>query len=394
MKNKHLHTTRVIIADETVTELEEEAHMASPALTGIGTHQLVAHYNTIINSQAIFYPVAYRFLKELGRGRQGIVFLALRHGARGCITSHALKLFDPGIYSNVKKYWTDMGRLAHQVSRLQSIRSPNLVSRDIYLETNGIGYIQMELIEGLNLDDLLTGRHLEEVRQRSEPREWARFTDAVFRFEEGKISIQPGVALYILRQLLRGLESLHALGFLHSDIKPSNVMIDRLGYVKLVDFGRAVRAKEKISILLGSPLYMAPEIHRREPGLIQSDLYSIGLLGLQLLRGEPFIDPKGVSEEELLEFKMKLPERLPELLPEHVKQSEQIVYLLRRFLDPKPENRFPNAREAGSGKEGIQVVHKQLMLMGKDTEYGRELEHYLSKIDFSPNHPEASASRM
>ena len=229
--------------------------------TGAGSRQLSANYRAILAARAIHYPVAYRFPRELGRGRQGIVFLGLRQGARGCVTRHAIKLFDPGIYASAKKYWTDMGRIAAQTSKLQLVKNPSLVAPEIYEESNGIGYIQMEVVDGISLRELLDGTHLEQVRARSTEEEWRRFTDVVFRLENGKVMIQPGIALYILRQALRGLETLHEMGFIHSDIKPANIMIDRLGYVKLIDYGRAMLANEKITLLLGTPVYMAPEAH-------------------------------------------------------------------------------------------------------------------------------------
>lgn len=377
--HKNLETTRAELADnDTVTDFDPHDH--ADRIPGMGRQQLEENYRGLIRAQAIYYPVAYLFQREVGRGRQGVVFQAMRQGARGCITRHAIKLFDPSIYPNAKKYWTDMGRMAIQTSRLQPIRSPNLVARDVYEESNGIGYVQMELIDGIDVQHLNQPDHLEVARRRSSPAEWAQFTDIVFRMEQDRVRIQTGVALYLLRQMLRGLESLHDLGFLHSDIKPANVMVDRLGYAKLVDYGRAVRINEKTGFLFGSPLYMAPEIHRREPGTIQSDLYSVGLVGLEMLRGEPMVDYSHMTETDLYQFKLELLKHLPGMLPSHVAKNEHLVYLLQRFLNPNPDCRFHNAQEAESGQEGLAVVHKQLALLGKDTEYGRELGRYLAKL--------------
>jgi len=379
-KQKEFHTTFLEqVDDTTVAEIVDPEGASSTSLRK-GSEQLIENYHALINAHAIYYPVAYRFLRELGRGRQGVVFLGLRQGARGCVTRHAIKLFDPSIYPNAKKYWTDMGRIAAQISKLQLVKSPNLVSREIYEESNGIGYIQMEVVDGFSLRHLLQEEHLEEVHERSSEKEWARFTDSIFRFYHENLCIQPGVALYIMRQILRGLETLHEMGFVHSDVKPANIMIDRLGNVKLIDFGRAVIAKEKVSLLLGTPLYMAPEIHRREPNLVQSDLYSLGLVGLEMLRGQPLVDTTGMTEADLLEFKMTLPERLPDLLPDYVRQNTQFVAVLQRFLNPDPEKRYPSAEEAEVGSEGLLLVHRQLVQLGKDTEYGRELENYLEKL--------------
>ncbi|MBU1909545.1 MAG: serine/threonine protein kinase [Verrucomicrobia bacterium] len=369
----------------TETDLSAAADLTTMAETsaepaGMGSQQLTANYRAILRAQAIYYPVAYRFLKELGRGRQGVVFLGLRQGARGCVTRHAIKIFDPGIYPSAKKYWTDMGRIAAQTSKLQLVKSPSLVAPEIYEESNGIGYIQMEVVDGVSLRYLLDGRHLEQVKARCTAAEWARFADVIFRLDGGKVCIQPGVALYIMRQALRGLETLHEMGFVHSDIKPANIMIDRLGYVKLVDYGRAVRLNEKVTLLLGTPLYMAPETHRREASIAQSDIYSVGVVGLEMLRGQPLLDPIGKSEADLLAFKMKAAEQLPDLLPDHVRQNAQFVVLLQRFLYAEPRRRYPNAEEAEVGSQGLVLVHKQLAQLGKDTEYGRELENYLAKL--------------
>src|SRR5450759_4674092 len=86
---------------------------------------LLEHYRALIRARSIPYPVAYQFVKELGHGRQGVVFLATRHGARACPTTNAIKLFDPGIYSSAAKYWTAMGRIAKQISLLQPMNKVN-----------------------------------------------------------------------------------------------------------------------------------------------------------------------------------------------------------------------------------------------------------------------------
>lgn len=365
---------------EKTIAVEVEPTEVMPHVAGKGLPQLVANYRAIVQARAIYYPVAYRFAQELGRGRQGIVYLGLRQGARGCVTRHAIKVFDPGIYPNAKKYWTDMGRIAAQTSKLQTLKSPSLVAPDIYEEYNGIGYVQMERVDGVGLRYLLDGQHLPRVQAQSTEKQWRSFTDVIFRLENKRISIQPGVAIYIMRRALRALESLHDLGFVHCDVKPSNIMIDRLGYVKLIDYGRATVIHEKLSFLLGTPLFMAPEMHRRETALVQSDIYAVGLVGLEMLRGEPLMTGSGITESELLQFKLTLCERLPQLLPEHVRRNREFVECMRRFLNPDPAKRFASAQEAESGPGGLILVHKQLALLGQDTEYGRELEDYLSKL--------------
>jgi len=364
------------LAATQATVLEDGAPSRS---AGPDLKRLVESYRSIIRDRAIRYPVPYHFVRELGHGRQGVVFLATRQGGRGCLTRHAVKLHDPGIYSNAEKYWTDMGRLASQVSKLQPVQSDNLVTRETYDETNGVGYLQMAAIDGIDLQYLLSGTHLGIARSQCTDEEWTHFTSTLFRIEEGSFMLHPGVALYILRRVLLGLMVLHEAGFLHGDVKPSNIMIDRMGSVKLVDFGRAVEIGERISILLGSPLYMAPETHRLEAGLVQSDLFSTGLVGLEMLRGDSLRECVQMTEEEMLAFKMTLMDRLDDLLPPHILQSKRLVKVLRRFLQPDPANRYPSAWEAEESYYRLRGIYREMGL-DADAEYDRELLRYLEKI--------------
>lgn len=343
---------------------------------GMGKRQLMDSFQSILDANAIYYPVAYRFHRRLGTGRQGIVYLAERQGARGCFTRHAVKIFDPGIYSSVKKYWTDMGRIAAQISRLHAYSSPNLVDCDFYEETNGIGYIQMQCIDGMDLRRFLDAGHLEIAKRNCTPEEWSRFMTIIFTFHDGAMCIQPGVAVYIMRQMLAGLETLHNARYLHCDIKPGNTMIDPLGYVKVIDFGRANLVNERMSILLGSPLYMAPEIHDRQPPSFQSDLYGVGLVGLELLRGKRLSEDETIGEPELQRLKSNLPAQLPKLLPPYVHRNEILLGFFRRLLHPNPAKRYPDAVSAESD---LAVVHKQLTQLDIDSDYRRDLVSYFAK---------------
>jgi serine/threonine protein kinase len=342
--------------------------------------RLIENFEQVLHDQVIYFPVCYRFAEEIGRGRQGVVYLAHRQGGRGCLTKHAIKIFDPGIYSTPAVYWTDMGRIASQISVMQQLRSPNLVSMETYDEINGIGYLQMELINGVDLRYILTGKRMEQVAKITPPLEWSVMKDCIFRDEKDTRALQPGVAIYIMRMMLKGLEALHDAGFIHSDIKPSNVMVDQFGYVKIIDYGRAVKPNEKVSILLGSPLYMAPENHRREPATAQSDIYGVGMVGLELLRGKPLVDASHMTEEDLYNFKMDLPNRLMGLLPPHVRENEAFVWVLSKFLHPDPAKRYRDVIVAETEQEGLRIVHRQLIALGKDVDYVRVMGSYMSRL--------------
>lgn len=342
--------------------------------------ELMKNYRALIHSRSIPYPVSYQFIKELGHGRQGVVFLVNRHGARGCITHHAAKLFDPSIYSSAAKYWTDMGRIARQVSKLQPINNSNLVSRDFYEECNGIGYMLMQAVDGVDLQFLLDGKHLDIARQRCTDEEWTDFFTTIFRQDGNRLSFQPGAALHILRNVLHGLAVLHDNGFVHGDIKPTNIMVDIEGTVKLVDFGRAARIGERVNILLGSPLYMAPEIHRREPGLIQSDIFSTGLVGLEMLKGHQINDLANSNENELLDLKLSLAGQIEKWLPPDVLKNVEFTQVLKQFIAGEAMDRFPSTREAESGEHSLITARQWMNDIERETEYERKIEAYLTKL--------------
>lgn len=95
----------------------------------------------------------------------------------------------------------------------------------------------------------------------------------------------------VIEQIARGLMAFHRLEMLHQDLRPANVMIDRTGTVKIVDFG-STRVSGILETaggdedrLLGTALYTAPEYFLGEPGTPRSDLFSLGVIAYQMLSG-------------------------------------------------------------------------------------------------------------
>jgi serine/threonine protein kinase/serine/threonine protein phosphatase PrpC len=96
----------------------------------------------------------------------------------------------------------------------------------------------------------------------------------------------------IVEQLARGLQAFHRQDMLHQDLRPENVLIDRTGTVKIIDFGSVrVAGVEELEMcvlqphLLGTAQYTAPEYLLGEPGSAASDLFSLGVIAYQLLSG-------------------------------------------------------------------------------------------------------------
>ena len=194
----------------------------------------------------------FGLVSQLGKGGMGTVWKA-RDTESGEII--ALKLLH-SIYVDDADY---VARFEREVEVSQRIVSPNVVRVLGYGKRDGVPYVAMEYVDGKSLREIVHER-------------------GALSWEEAKP---------ILRQIAEGLGAAHAAGVIHRDVKPSNIMIDSAGVVKLADFGIA-RAMDLTRMtggvtMLGTPAYMSPDMETTE----QSDLYGLGCVLYELLTGVP-----------------------------------------------------------------------------------------------------------
>jgi len=205
----------------------------------------------------------YTLLEELGQGGMGVVYRA-RHGLLRRET--AIKLLPPEELGEEGE-----ARFEREVRATAALSHPNTVTIFDYGQTpDGQLYYAMELLDGATLT----------------------------RVVELCGPLPPGRVARILAQAADALTEAHEVDFVHRDIKPDNVLLTRQGgvldFVKLVDFGlvKEQRAPEDSAVtakntILGTPLYMAPELIRADLELDgRADLYALGAVGYYLLTGE------------------------------------------------------------------------------------------------------------
>jgi eukaryotic-like serine/threonine-protein kinase len=315
----------------------------------------------------------YHLTRVLGRGTQGVVIATQRQAHHACVTQHALKIFDPSVYNDLEGYQNDLRRIGRQVGVLQRLSHPNLVGCNWLVERDNVGMLLMERVDGLGLNAFRNREQHASLQNQIAEDHWQHINSVVFA--DGN-HVQPGIALYILRKILRGISVLHRVGYMHCDIKPSNVMLDRFGTIKLIDFGRAIPLENPDGLMIGSPLYMPPEVHRREALTAVGDLYSAGLVALELLHGDYLINPRN-KESNLLEFKMELPNQIGDFLSPELRGNTVLMDTLKRLLAVEPRDRYASAADADTGTTGVRRIHRQLLRADLDTDYGRELESYM-----------------
>ena len=248
----------------------------------------------------------FQIEKELGRGKQGVVYLAIDPELHRQVAIKAVHLHsDHQQPQNLDSLLSE----ARMVSRLQH---PNIVTiYDIGI-TDQRPYLVLEYIEGLSLrEKIRNGLKLDE-------------------------------ALRIMRDILAGVAAAHEKKIAHGDIKPANILINQDGSARVADFGLAHFAEatgSDNSELSGTPQYMAPEHIETRRHEIVSDVFSVGLVCYEMLTGKP-----AVNGEEIFHILNQIAnEKIP--APSTINQAidERLDDLILKSLNKDPEQRFANA---------------------------------------------------
>ena len=261
----------------------------------------------------------YQIIEELGRGGMGKVYKVLDKEVKAKI---ALKLIKPEIASDKKT----IERFRNELKTARDIAHKNVCHMYDLNKEEGSYYITMEYVSGEDLKSL--------VRR-------------VKRFDIG-------TAISIAKQICDGLAEAHTLGVVHRDLKPNNIMIDRGGNAKIMDFGiaRAVKGKSITGsgVMIGTPQYMSPEQVEGKEVDPRSDIYSLGIILYEMLTARvPFEGdtPLTVGVKQKTEIP-KDPKDFNERIPDDLNQ------LILKCLKKEKENRYQSAKELKSDLEKLE----------------------------------------
>lgn len=279
--------------------------------------ELRAHVERVLTA-------TYELDREIGRGGMGIVYKARDRRLKRPV---AIKVLPPELAfrSEIRTRFLREAETAAQLSH------PNIVPIYSVDERDGIVYFVMAFVDGENL--------------------------AVRLHQHG--AMPPEEARRVLLEVARALAYAHERGVIHRDIKPDNILIQRDGRVMVTDFGIARAVSEgadarltATGMAIGTPAYMSPEQSMGEREVDgRSDLYSLGVVGYQLLTGD-------------LPFEAQ---STPALLVKHLSERPTPIDERRRgvpddlnravmlCLEKDPDNRFPSAGALATALESGNV---------------------------------------
>jgi len=214
----------------------------------------------------------YRIVDVIGRGGMATVYRAVLDGPHGFSRAVAIKQIRTDEESHSERFERALVNEAQLGSRL---RHPNLVDVLEFGQQDGSFYIVMELVEGMTL-----ARAMREAAAR-------------------EATVPRKLCMQVLADVASGLAYAHAfqnedgaiVGLIHRDLKPGNILVSHSGQVLVADFGLAksdANVYQSTSVeVKGTPAYMSPEQVTCKPLTPASDLFSLGTILYELLRGEP-----------------------------------------------------------------------------------------------------------
>ena len=254
-----------------------------------------------------FLAGKYKVLDHLGTGGMGSVFLCEHRHMRRRV---AVKILPPDPSDP-----THVQRIRREAEAVAMLDHPNIVRAFDLDREGGLHFLVMEYIDGASLQYLVDSR--------------------------GRPAVERAVN-YVAQAAL-GLQHAHHNGLVHRDVKPSNLMLDWAGTVKLLDLGLARFARTPDNLtqsadsktVLGTADYLAPEQARSSSVDGRADIYALGAVAYFMLTGKTPFDGGSVAQK-LIRHQTEVPGLVTSLRPD---VPEGLAAVVARMLDKDPARR-------------------------------------------------------
>ncbi|MCB6705974.1 Stk1 family PASTA domain-containing Ser/Thr kinase [[Clostridium] saccharogumia] len=252
----------------------------------------------------------YELLELIGQGGMADVYLAKDIILNRTIAIKILR-------TSLAKDPIYVTRFQREASAAAALSHRNIVEIYDVGEDEDKYYIVMEYIPGTTLKELILKRGAVHVVE----------------------------AIDIMKQVVSGIAKAHQLGIIHRDLKPQNILVTDSGVAKIADFGiasmQSLAQVTQTDVIMGSLHYLAPELARGEKATVQSDIYALGIVFYELLRGEvPF------NGESPVNIALKhMQEDLPSLLEFNPTIPQSVENIIIKATAKNLNDRYNNANE-------------------------------------------------
>lgn len=252
----------------------------------------------------------YELLELIGQGGMADVYLAKDIILNRTIAIKILR-------TSLAKDPIYVTRFQREASAAASLSHKNIVEIYDVGEDEDKYYIVMEYVPGTTLKELILKR-------------------GALHYAE---------AIDIMKQVVGGIIKAHQLGIVHRDLKPQNILVTDSGVAKIADFGiasmQSLAQVTQTDVIMGSLHYLAPELARGEKATVQSDIYALGIVFYELLRGEvPF------NGESPVNIALKhMQDDLPSLLEFNPSIPQSVENIIIKATAKNLNDRYRNATE-------------------------------------------------
>jgi len=265
----------------------------------------------------------YRIRRLLGRGGMSCVFVADRVDGE-FHREVAIKVLRSGVHSREERM-----RFQQEKQILADLHHPQVAGLiDGGTTPGGVPYVVMELVSG----------------------------EAITRYcDRNRLGIVPRLNLFV--QACRAVSYAHRNMVIHRDIKPGNIMVDQQGRLKLLDFGIAKLMQPWAEPMTGpsdqpmTPSYASPEQRSGESITAASDIYSLGVLLVELIKGTRKLDESDWASEQVAMLRSSSVGRIKRQL------AAGLDAMIQRATAPAPEQRYPSVNRLIGDVEAYLAGH-------------------------------------
>ena len=261
-------------------------------------------------------------LEEIGRGSMGAVFMGYQSSLKRKI---AVKILPKPIITPL------YAKLFQQEAEMAAILShPNIITVYEVGDAENFLFLAMQLVKGKPLSHII-----KRSRKNILP---------------SKRTLPLNITFNLIISILNGLDYAHSQSIVHRDIKPGNILIE--GYDNrpiIVDFGLAQviqKPDETDSMVVGTPIYMAPEQILKQEVDGRADIYATAMMMLEMLTQTPLF-PGINTAKEILKMKLEQKDKLMVKKPSEMnsKLNREIDHILLKGLAFDPETRYATCHE-------------------------------------------------